>query len=101
MQFIESEPKDIADLKERIDQGDEVERMLQTPGWKIVEGHLRDQLQAYMYDNASRAEDWNDYLKKAGKIAGIELLLTDISDFVEFGKQAAEELSKIEQSSKG
>ena len=89
---------DIEDLKNRVDLADSVAHMMQTEGWRVVEAHLKDQLAIYTADNACNAIDWNDYLKKAGKIAGIHLLLTDINDFILQGEEASLELDTLPKS---
>lgn len=86
---------ELAELKERVDQGDAVERMMKTDGWKLLGPLLHEQLEAYRVDNATAAKDWEDYMAKRGKIFGIELLLTDIEDYIRLGKEASEELDKL------
>lgn len=81
-------------LEEQLSEGELVEQMTDTKGWQIVEAHLKDQLMAYITDNATNASSWENYQEKAGKIFGIQILLTDIADFVENGKRAKEQLSQ-------
>jgi len=87
---------DVELLKERVDQGDAVERMMATEGWAIVYAHFQEQLEAYKADNATNATNWDDYLKKSGKIFGIQLFLANLEDFIRMGKEAAEKLDKLD-----
>lgn len=93
--FNFNKDKDIAELKRRVDNGEAVKKMCETDGWKAVESLLQEQLEAYKIDNATEAKDWDDYKQKAGKIFGIQLLLTNISDFITQGQDASEELDKL------
>lgn len=81
-------------LQQQVEEGESVRSMMMTEGWKIVEKNLKEQLEAYVADNATSAKDWDDYLKKSGKIFGIQLLLVDLADYIRAGDQAKEELSK-------
>jgi hypothetical protein len=93
----DADPETVSLLKERIDQADAVSRMKETEGWKIVEKLFADQLAAYVADNATEAKDWSDYLKKAGKIHGIKLLMVDVDDFIRQGVEAANQIDEFEK----
>lgn len=93
--FIPDQSADVAELKARADRADAVSRMKATEGWQIVEALLREQLDAYEKDNAADAESWDEYLRKAGKIFGIRLLLIDIEDFERQGQSAKEALDEF------
>lgn len=96
MQYRETDSSVLRDqLARQAEQGEAVRRMRETEGWKIVESHLKDQLEAYEKDNAADAKSWDEYLRKAGKIFGIRLLLVDIADFERQGDNAAEELDRV------
>lgn len=96
MKFLNfGKPEDINELEERVAFADDIEKMCKTPGWKRLEALLKEQSEAYIHDNATNASDWNDYMKKSGKIFGIQLMFADIADILIRGEQAKEELSKL------
>jgi hypothetical protein len=78
------------ELRQRIDFAEDTKKMLKTDGWIRHEALLKEQLQAYIADNSTNALDWNDYLKKSGKIFGINLLLTNIEESIRQGEEAKE-----------
>jgi len=93
IKITETQDPEYQEDLDRASDGEEIERMMATPGWKIVESLLKDQLEAYVADNATSAKDWNDYLEKSGKIFGIRLLLTDLDDYVRQGQEAKERIA--------
>lgn len=92
MKFFNFKKEDKNELKERVDFAEDILKMQKTAGWKKLEKLYREQLQAYIYDNATNATDWEDYLKKSGKIFGINLLLSDIEDIIRQGEEAKEKI---------
>jgi hypothetical protein len=77
--------------EKRIQDAEDIRLMQSTPGWKILESLLQEQLQAYISDNAMSADNWENYLNKRGKIFGIQLLLTNIEDYKRMGEEAKED----------
>jgi len=84
--------KDEDGLKAQSELYEDILKMKRTSGWKYLESLYKDQLNAYIADNAMNATDWNDYLKKRGMIQGINLLLTNIEDIERQGIEAQKEL---------
>ena len=82
-------------FRKRIDDAEAIARMRETDGWRIFEANLRSQLEAYVADNAMDATSWDDYLKKAGKIFGIRLVLVDLEDFQRQGEEAGIAIEEI------
>lgn len=94
--FGSEKKSDLEELKERVDQAEMIREMKETAGYKFLEALLKEQQQAYEIDNATNALNWDDYLKKAGKIFGIQLFFADIEDIVRRGLSAADEIDKLD-----
>lgn len=92
MKFFNFKKTDKDELQERIDFAEDIKRMQKTAGWKRLEKLYSDQIKAYTADNAINAKNWEDYLDKKGKIFGMNLLLTDIEDFIRQGEEAQSQL---------
>lgn len=83
-------------LKLRIDQADAIERMTNTEGWKILKELLVEQLEAYKIEVLFHCDTWDEYQSKKAKAWGISLILTNVEDYINQGKEAEEELNKLD-----
>lgn len=92
MKFFNFKKTDQDELRERVDFAEDIKKMQKTAGWKRLEKLYKEQIQGYIADNATNAKDWNDYLDKKGKIHGMNLLMTDIEDFLRQGEEAKEQI---------
>lgn len=93
--FHRTTEEEIAELEKRVSDRDDILRMKKTQGWKLLEKLFDEQLKSYVADNATEAKDWNDYLRKAGKIFGIQLVMVDVEDYIRQGDEAEEQLRLI------
>jgi hypothetical protein len=90
--------KRLQELKLRVDHGVAVERMTESEGWQVVEALYKEQLEAYKADLLLGCKDWNEYQEKRSKAWAMNLLLQDIQDFVEQGRDAATHIDQIDRS---
>ncbi len=86
---------DVTELKIASAEGDAVEQMTRTDGWKILEGHFRQQLEMYKNDIIQNCNSWEEYLDKRAKVHAMSLFLTDVEEFMSQGELAKEDLKKL------
>lgn len=84
------------ELKKRIDDGDAILRMTGTEGWQILEALLKEQLEVYKSDVLFNCKTWEQYQEQRGKAWAINLLLTDIEDYVRMAEEAKDQIQKLD-----
>lgn len=88
----------LEELKKRADLGAAVEKMKDTEGWKVIEKLYHEQLEVYKADLLLGVENWEQYQEKRSKAWAMNLLLTDIEDYIRQGKEAEDEIDRLNAS---
>jgi hypothetical protein len=91
--FRKQEPLDVEALHQQVAEGDAIEQMVASDGWQLLSNLLRDQLEAYKAELLVGCKDWNEYLDKRAKAHAISLLLVDVEDYIQRGRDAKQQLN--------
>lgn len=87
--------KFVDQLKKRCDDAQAILQMSETPGWKLIETLLQEQLEAYKAELLVGCKTYEEYQEKRGKAWGISILRADLEDYIRMGKEASDELDKL------
>ena len=82
-------------LKKRCDDAKAILQMSRTPGWKLIETLLGEQLEAYKAELLVGCKNYEEYQEKRGKAWGISILKADLQDYIRMGEEASLELDKF------
>lgn len=97
MKFFDREKHNdhILSLQATKEEGAAIVDMAKTRGWQIIQSLLTEQVAAYQRDVLTGCANWEEYLEKKARARAVNLLLTDIQEYIDQGEQAKEELKQI------
>jgi len=97
MKFFEREKHEdhIVPLQTTQEEGAFVQEMARTKGWKIIHNLLVEQVAIYQRDVLAGCKNWEEYLEKKARAKAVNLLLTDIEEFIQRGQEAKQELKDL------
>lgn len=87
-------PDEIGKLEKSLLRWQHIERLISSPGWKIIEEEISDKLK---YESDVRNADSNNIEYKKGCCDGIQYILTRIKHFKRVAEEAQKALDSVTQ----